>query len=802
MRARHVPHQSAALGLAIAGALAVGYANIFVTSPSPENLRTLFEFVFKGLDALGYKEHLDYDLVESTNPDFKKAIVRVNVYRSHRQTVQYVQPQHAERVSQAELLIIDEAAAIPLPVVRQLLGPYLVFLCSTVNGYEGTGRSLSLKLIQQLRQQGAKLTSGDVAAAAAAAASGAGAAATPASGGEPAPVSGRTFKEVVLSEPIRYGAGDRVERWLNDLLCLDAADAVPRLGASSRLPHPEECDLYVVNRDTLFSGHRDSEAFLQRVMGLYVASHYRNTPNDLQMLSDAPAHRLFVLLPPVDEATHALPDVLCVVQVALEGAISRQSAAAQLAAGAAPQGDLIPWTVSQQFQDDAFPGLTGARCVRVAVHPELPRMGYGSRAMALLERFYASALAPLGEPPADGLVEEAGAPQRVSAPEQAASLLTETLRPRKGLPPLLTPLTERVPERVQWLGAAFGLTQELFNFWHRLGYKPVYLRQTPSDITGECSCVMLRAVGDASASVDEAHGGGGGDDVSPSSWVDAFAGDFRVRYASLLGSAFRQHAPGLALSLLNAKLSFSDQECAAGASLQAVPKADAKPLSPHDMKRLASYAAALADHHLVRDLVPPLARAYFGGGVPATLSYAQAAILLVLGLQQRELGDAERDLGLPSSQILALFNKAMRRLHSCLNAAEEARAKASLPQPSDRARDAAQRLAAGGPHPVALDDTLRDGAAEVLRQQQEALLKSLNVEQYAIRGDDVDWDAQLARVGDGSAPRNSVLSVKRKQQQHTPEGGGRGPTAHAGGGGLVSPKHKASHKASKRGRDD
>jgi N-acetyltransferase 10 len=34
-----------------------------------------------------------------------------------------------------------------------MLGPYLVFLCSTVNGYEGTGRSLSLKLLQQLRQQ-------------------------------------------------------------------------------------------------------------------------------------------------------------------------------------------------------------------------------------------------------------------------------------------------------------------------------------------------------------------------------------------------------------------------------------------------------------------------------------------------------------------------------------------------------------------------------------------------------------------------------------------------------------------------
>lgn len=47
--------QSAALGLAIAGALALGYANIFVTAPSPENLRTLFEFACKGLDEMDYK---------------------------------------------------------------------------------------------------------------------------------------------------------------------------------------------------------------------------------------------------------------------------------------------------------------------------------------------------------------------------------------------------------------------------------------------------------------------------------------------------------------------------------------------------------------------------------------------------------------------------------------------------------------------------------------------------------------------------------------------------------------------------
>ena len=50
--------------------------------------------------------------------------------------LQYIQPHEHEKLSQVELLVVDEAAAIPLPVVKSLIGPYLVFLSSIVNGYE------------------------------------------------------------------------------------------------------------------------------------------------------------------------------------------------------------------------------------------------------------------------------------------------------------------------------------------------------------------------------------------------------------------------------------------------------------------------------------------------------------------------------------------------------------------------------------------------------------------------------------------------------------------------------------------
>ena len=77
-----------------------------------------------------------------------------------------------------------------------------------------------------------------------------------------------------------------------------------------------------------------------------------------------------------------------------------------------------------------------------------------------------------------------------SANGGSAALHDETLAPRSSLPPLLLNLGERPPEALQYLGTSFGLTQQLFSFWHRSGYKPVYVRQTASDITGDhCPCI-------------------------------------------------------------------------------------------------------------------------------------------------------------------------------------------------------------------------------------------------------------------------------------------------------------------------
>ena len=430
-----------------------------------------------------------------------------------------------------------------MPQVRALLGPYLVYMASTVNGYEGTGRALSLKLIQQLRASKTPAVGGAAAdpaldAAVAAAEGGVG------SGG------GRTLREVTLDEPIRYARGDPIEHWLHEVLCLDAASHTP---AVTGCPHPSECSLYWVDRDALFSYHTASEGFLQRMVALFVASHYKNTPNDLQLMSDAPAHHLFALLGPVDVNATRLPDVLAVVQVCLEGQISKDAATRSMARGEAPAGDLIPWTLSQQFQETDFATLSGARVVRVAVHPDMQHMGYGSRAIDLLTHYYqgdigATAAAKSSKSSKKVMPSKKGTPAKKTKPstsdddddddrdsdgdcgvDSGSSVLrAEQLAPRAELPPLLLALEQRPAERLHWIGASFGLTQPLFRFWHRLGFLPMYVRQTINDTTGEHTAIVVRPLDDGDGTLPAA---------ARVAWATDFATDFRKRLVSLLGLA-------------------------------------------------------------------------------------------------------------------------------------------------------------------------------------------------------------------------------------------------------------------------
>lgn len=255
-----------------------------------------------------------------------------------------------------------------------------------------------------------------------------------------------------MKEPIRYASGDPVEKWMYSFLCLDCASTPYRL--MSGTPSPDKCELFAVNRDSLFSYHKLSEAFLQRVWSLYVSSHYKNSPDDLQLLSDAPAHMLFVLLGPMRE-DQPLPDVYCVIQVCLEGNIGKETVKRELSKGVRSAGDMIPWIVSQQFLDSDFSQLSGARIVRIATHPDVQGMGYGRRALQLLQDYFQGRV----EWSAEAEEEEEGA-KGMEEEEEVQGLNVEA-KPRKHLPPLLVSLADKKIRRLH-VSIPFSLFLDIY----------------------------------------------------------------------------------------------------------------------------------------------------------------------------------------------------------------------------------------------------------------------------------------------------------------------------------------------------
>jgi N-acetyltransferase 10 len=736
--------KSAALGVAIAGAVSHGYSNIFVTSPSPENLKTLFEFIFKGFDALGYSEHLDYDIIQSTNPSFNKAIVRVDIKRAdHRQTVQYISPTDNHVLGQAELVIIDEAAAIPLPVVKKLMGPYLIFMASTINGYEGTGRSLSLKLIQQLRDQSTNKGANDTMIVS--------------RDNKDAPLEsvGRSLREVVLDEPIRYAPGDPVEKWLNKLLCLDVSLSKNTKFSTKGTPHPSECNLFYVNRDTLFSYHPVSETFLQKMMALYVASHYKNSPNDLQLMSDAPAHQLFVLLPPIDENDNRIPDPLCVIQLALEGEISKESVRKSLSRGQRAGGDLIPWLISQQFQDEEFASLSGARVVRIATNPEYAGMGYGSRAIELLRDYYEGKFTDVSEG-VTAIDDETIT--RVTDKELANGSLHKDeikLRDAKLLPPLLLKLSEKPPYYLHYLGVSYGLTPQLNKFWKRSGFVPVYLRQTANELTGEHTAVMLSVLSGREQG-----------------WLKEFSKDFHKRFLQLLLYEFRKFPAVQSLNIIEAT-KFA-QEVAAKELTK--PQLD-DILSPFDLKRLDSYANNLLDYHVIVDMLPLISQLYFANKAKdVSLLSVQAAILLAIGLQHKDMDQISKELNLPSNQSMAMFAKIIRKFSNYFKHLLTKSVEESMPKVDHD--DVLKEMNGEQLDHIDYDEVERrleddlneagDEALKELRDKQRDLINSLNLNKYEI-AEDAEWDevdgSNLKKV----AGKGGVVSVKNKNSKRKKE---------------------------------
>ena len=357
-------------------------------------------------------------------------------------------------------------------------------------------------------------------------------------------------------------------------------------------------------------------------------------------------------------------------------------------------------------------------------------MGYGSRAIQLLIDFFERKHTSLHENPPETIQTLT----RVTDAELSnATIHSDDIRIRdiNAMPPLFSRLSETSPAPLDYLGVSYGLTRPLLQFWKRLAFTPLYLRQTPNELTGEHSTVMLLPL--SISAQDPA-------------WLNAFARDFHGRFLSLLSYPSFSAFPAI-LALLILSAANQPQSNPPTASLLTANSLTSI-LHPFDLKRLDSYAHNMLDHHVILDLAPTLATFHFTSRLsPSSVSLTgvQSSILLAIGLQRKTLEELEAELGLPVSQLLAMFVKVVRKMASYFRRLLEDEEKAKgVEEPIATvaaASDDVVPMEVDTPKkrfaPLAQDLTaeLREGADAVdleMKEKQRALIDALPLDRYEI----------------------------------------------------------------------
>lgn len=282
---------------------------IVVTAPSQATVATLFAHAARALE------------------DAPQLLARLSYCSPDRLVHEPLQP---------DLLLVDEAAAIPTPLLEAMLARHgRIVFATTEHGYEGTGRGFHLRFKRVLDRE------------------------TPG------------WQEIHLAEPIRWSSRDPLEPLVFRLLGLNAEVETP--------PAPTHPGWRLLEQDALTA----DEGLLHRVFGLLVLAHYQTTPSDLRYLLESPALDIHLL--------EQGPHLLGVALVAREGEIADELAEAIWAGRRRPRGHLLPQSLLAHAGFKAAGARSYARVMRIAIHPALHRHGLGSLLLAHLEQHYQAA---------------------------------------------------------------------------------------------------------------------------------------------------------------------------------------------------------------------------------------------------------------------------------------------------------------------------------------------------------------------------------------------------------------------------
>jgi len=375
--------KSCALGIGIAGIInelrkVKNRVRVLVTAPKLSNVQSFMDLLIKSLESLGLK----YKTIKK-----KRFILEV---KGEKFSVEYWEPIDIPKMK-ADIVVVDEAAGLQVPMLLKIWKAHRrIMFSSTIHGYEGAGRGFSVRFLSLIRSD-----------------------------------PSTKLLEYEMKEPIRYAENDPIEKWQFDTLLLDAEPE--KLDEEDYKAIAEGRLIYVKpNLETWFSEKGENK--LRAFFGIYVLAHYRNEPDDLGMMADAPHHTIRAIMTPSGK-------IVCSLQLAEEGPISEDFVYDLLKGGRIP-GNIIPDRVLKHVRIREFGKTVGWRIVRIATHPDVMGRGIGSFALKQV-------------------------------------------------------IAEAIERGYDWVGAGFGVTEKLLRFWLKNGFIPVHMSPDRNPVSGEFTVLVI-----------------------------------------------------------------------------------------------------------------------------------------------------------------------------------------------------------------------------------------------------------------------------------------------------------------------
>ena len=219
---------------------------------------------------------------------------------------------------QADWLVVDEAAAIPAPLLHQLVSRFpRTLLTTTVQGYEGTGRGFLLKFCARFPH----------------------------------------LHRFELQQPIRWAQGCPLEKMVSEALVFD----------DENFTHTPQGNIVIsAFEQTLWRSEPETPL---KVYQLLSGAHYRTSPLDLRRMMDAPGQH-FLQAAGENEIAGAL-------WLVDEGGLSQELSQAVWAGFRRPRGNLVAQSLAAHGSNPLAATLRGRRVSRIAVHPARQREGTG-----------------------------------------------------------------------------------------------------------------------------------------------------------------------------------------------------------------------------------------------------------------------------------------------------------------------------------------------------------------------------------------------------------------------------------------